>query len=164
MMREDGRVGECVFISSCKSTKIATSCWTTMDRRTPEPPKKWYSMSKTKRPVVRWQSSTITIKWNPITAGWVTHKLENNNTKEVLPLLQRFWTSPQVSQPGDLIKGLGIPMQSDLAGQRDLITGLSGAWGRGRLQSWRAQTKFCTYQDRGERSSDSTGHWTKITC
>ena len=89
--------------------------------------------------------------------GWVTHKLENSNTKEVLPLLQRFWTSPQVSQPGDLIKGLGIPMQADLAGPWDLITGLPGAWGRGRLQSWRAQTKFCTSQDREERSRDPIG-------
>ena len=30
---------------------------------------------------------TITIKSNPIPTVWVTHKLENNNTKEVLPLL-----------------------------------------------------------------------------
>ena len=29
----------------------------------------------------------IMIKSNPISAGWVTHKLENNNAKEVLPLL-----------------------------------------------------------------------------
>ena len=35
--------------------------------------------------------STTTIKSNPIPAGWVTHKLENNNTKEVLALLWRFW-------------------------------------------------------------------------
>ena len=30
---------------------------------------------------------TITIKSNPIPTGWVIHKLENNNTKKVLPLL-----------------------------------------------------------------------------
>ena len=29
----------------------------------------------------------ITIKSNPILTGWATHKLENNKTKEVLPLL-----------------------------------------------------------------------------
>ena len=29
---------------------------------------------------------TITIKSNPITAGWVTHKLENIYTTEVHPL------------------------------------------------------------------------------
>ena len=32
---------------------------------------------------------TITIKPNPILNGWVTHKLENTNTKEVIPLLWR---------------------------------------------------------------------------
>ena len=30
---------------------------------------------------------TITMKSNPIPAGSVTHKMENDNTKEVLPLL-----------------------------------------------------------------------------
>ena len=42
------------------------------------------------------------IKSNPVSARWATHKLENNNTKEVLPLLegsrlhiqQRDWESP----------------------------------------------------------------------
>ena len=40
----------------------------------------------------QWNSwrGTITIKSNPILAGWVTHKLENNNTKEVVTLLWRF--------------------------------------------------------------------------
>jgi len=28
----------------------------------------------------------ITVKSNPIPVGWATHKLENNNTKEVLSL------------------------------------------------------------------------------
>ena len=32
---------------------------------------------------------TITIKPNPILNGWVTHKLENTNIKEVIPLLWR---------------------------------------------------------------------------
>ena len=42
---------------------------------------------------VRWQEglnhNIITRKSNPITAGWVTHKLENNYTTEVHPLEQR---------------------------------------------------------------------------
>ena len=33
---------------------------------------------------------SITIKSNPITAGWVTHKLENTYTTEVHPLKGRF--------------------------------------------------------------------------
>ena len=45
---------------------------------------------------------TIMIKSNSIPARWVFHKLENNNTKEVFPLLWRFWAPRQVSQPGDL--------------------------------------------------------------
>ena len=38
------------------------------------------------------RKSSIMTKWNPI-SSWclVTHKLESNNTKEVLPLLWRFW-------------------------------------------------------------------------
>ena len=74
--------------------------------------------------------STITIKSNPTptewVTQWVTHNLENNNTKEVLPLLWR------------------------------LITGLPQDWGKQRLQSWRAQIKSCMHQDPEERSSDPT--------
>ena len=44
------------------------------------------------------------IKSNSIPARWVFHKLENNNTKEVFPLLWRFWAPRQVSQPGDQTK------------------------------------------------------------
>ena len=72
---------------------------------------------------------TMMIKSNPIPAGWVAHKLENNNTKEVLPLLWRFWTSCQASQPGGLTEGLGIPRESDLKAQWDLIIRLPQDWG-----------------------------------
>ena len=48
------------------------------------------------------------IKSNPTPAKWMTHKLENNNTKEVLPLLWRLWAPYQASQTGGLAKGLGI--------------------------------------------------------
>ena len=44
-------------------------------------------------------------------------------------------------------------------GQRDLIRALPGDGGKQRLQSWRAQTKFCTHQDPEERSSDLTGDY-----
>ena len=46
----------------------------------------------------RW--GAITIKSNPITAGWVTHKLENTYTTEVHPLQWRFWAPRQASQSG----------------------------------------------------------------
>ena len=69
------------------------------------------------------------IKSNSIPTGWATHKLENNNTKGVLPLLWRVWAPCQASQPGDLPKGLGIPRESDFEGQWDLITWLPQDWG-----------------------------------
>ena len=46
------------------------------------------SMSKDKeKAAARWQEGHNMIKSNPVTAGWVIHKLENKNTKEVVPLL-----------------------------------------------------------------------------
>ena len=126
--------------SSPPVTKITTSCWTTIDRRMLEPTKTKYPMSKTKKKLQRGgRRGIIMIKSNLIPAVWVTHKLENNNTKEVLPLLWRFWPLHEASQPGDLTNGLGIPRESDLEGQRDLITKLPQDWGKQRLQSWRAQ-------------------------
>ena len=94
----------------------------------------------------------ITIKSNPRPARWATHKLQNNNTKEVLPLLWWFWASCQASQPGDLTKGLGIPRESDLEGQQDLIIGLPQGWEKQRFYCWRAQTKFACTKTQGKGS------------
>ena len=41
--------------------------------------------------------------------------------------------------------------ESDFEGQWDLITGLSQDWRIQRLHPWMAQTKYCAYQDPGER-------------
>ena len=80
---QDGGV-EGLALSSCKSTEI-----TTIHRRTLEPTKKKDTpCPKTKRkPEQDGRKGVIVIKSNPISAGWVTHRLENNNTKEVLTLL-----------------------------------------------------------------------------
>ena len=110
------------------------------------------------------RKGSVTIKSNPICICWVTHKLENNNTKEVFPLLWKFWIPSQASQPGDNTKGLGIPRESGLEGQWDLIIGLPEDWGKQKFQSWKAQPKFCMHQDPEERSSDPTGDWAKATC
>ena len=67
---------------------------------------------------------TFTLKSNPIPTGWVTHKLENNNTK-VLILLQWFKAPHQTSQHRDLANRLGIPRKSDFEGQQDLLTELT---------------------------------------
>ena len=58
------------------------------------------------------------IKSNPIITRWVTHRLENNNTKEILTLLWRFWSLHQTSQHGNLSKGLRIPKNLALRASR----------------------------------------------
>ena len=57
-------------------------------------------------------------KSNAIGAEWVTHKLENNNTKEEnFPLLWSFWTPCQDSHPADMTKALGILRESGLGAE-----------------------------------------------
>ena len=54
------------------------------------------------------RKGAIMIKSNPMPAGWMTHKLENNKAKELIPHLWRSWIPCQASQPGDLTKGLNL--------------------------------------------------------
>ena len=95
------------------------------------PPKKDTSYPKTKKkPQQDGGRDTIKIKSNLLPAVWVTHKLENYTTKEVLPFLGRFQTPHQGSQPGDPTMGLGIPSKSDLEDQWELTIGLPQDWGK----------------------------------
>ena len=64
------------------------------------------------------------IKSNPIPTRWVIHKLENDNTKKKYLTVVKVWNPCQASQPEDPTKGLGIPRESDLEAQWDLITRL----------------------------------------
>ena len=123
---QDGGVEGHVLISSCNSTKITTTYWTAINRRTLEPTKlKDIPHPKTKeKPQQDGERGAIMIKSNPIPAVWATHKLENSNTKEVLSLLWRLWVLHQVSQLGGLAQGLGTPRESDFESQWGLITGL----------------------------------------
>ena len=57
-------------------------------------------------------------------AEQTTHKPQNNYTKEILTPLRKFLDPQQISQPGDLAKGLRTPGESDFGGQWDLITEL----------------------------------------
>ena len=59
----------------------------------------------------------------------MTHKLQNNYTKEILALLRKFQDLQQTSQPGDLPRGLRTPREFDFGGQQDLITELTQDWG-----------------------------------
>jgi len=55
-------------------------CW--------NPPKKDTLQPKTQKKLQKdGRRGTIMIKSSPIPSRWVIHKLENNNPKEVLPLL-----------------------------------------------------------------------------
>ena len=58
----------------------------------------------------------------------MTHKLQNNYTKEILAVLRKFQDQQQSSQPGDPAKGLKIPRESDFGDQWDLITELPQDW------------------------------------
>ena len=84
---QDGGVERQAFISSCESTKVATSRRTAIDGRTLEPTKKRYRMSKDEEAAARGRKGVIVIKSNPVSTGWVMHRLENNDAKEVLTLL-----------------------------------------------------------------------------
>ena len=132
LLVQDGGAEGRAFLFSGQSTKTAISCWTTSTEGRWNPPKKDNPRPKTKKqPQWDGRRGTITINLNPIpTYGWVTHRLENRNTKDVLTLLWRFWTPCQFSQPEDPTKGLGIPRESGLEGQWDLIRGLPEYWGK----------------------------------
>ena len=75
------------------------------------------------------------IKSNIIPDGWVTNKLENNNAKEVLPLLMKILKPMSGFPAWGSDKGMGILRESGHEGQQDLIIGHSEARGKQRLQS-----------------------------
>ena len=94
---QDDRVEGPALIFSCQSTKIATSYWTTISRKTLEPTNNDTPCPRTKeKPQQNGRRGTITIKSNPV--GSVTYKLENNNAKEVLTQLWKVlgptWGTP----------------------------------------------------------------------
>ena len=127
---------------SCENTGITTNWWTIIKRKTLELTKRDTPHPKTKeKPQWDVRRGKITIKWNPIIAGWVNHKLENTYTKEVHLLEWRFWAPRQASKPGGWAIAGGIPRKSDIESKQDLIAGLQQDWGKQRLHSWRAHTK-----------------------
>ena len=84
---EDGRVEGYAPTPSCKNTRITTSCWTIINRKTLELTKKDIPHPKTKeKPQWDCRKGAITVKANPVTAEWLTHRLENTYITEVQPL------------------------------------------------------------------------------
>ena len=125
----DGRVEGHVLISFCESTKTASSCWMAIDRGHWKPLKKRTMpyCPKTKKKLQQdGRMGTNTIKSNPIHAKRETHKLKNNNNKEVLQLLWKFWASRQAYHPEDLAKGLGICRNLTLKASRIWLQNFTG--------------------------------------
>ena len=61
------------------------------------------------------------MKSSPIPARWVTYRLDNNNTKEVITLFWTFWTPCQASLAEHPTKGFEIPREFGLECLWDLI-------------------------------------------
>ena len=130
-LAKDGGVEGHVLPPSYENTRITTNGWTTIknknkNKKKPlEPTKKDTLHPKTKeKPQWSGRRGTIMIKSNHIPARWVTHRLENNYTTEILPLEWTFWASCQASQPGGLAMGGGTPRESGFEGQWDSFAGL----------------------------------------
>ena len=85
---------------SCENTKIATRCWITINKKVLEPNKKDTSRPR-QEAAVRWQEGCNHNKTKFHTSWGVTHKLENNNTKEVLHCYES-------SEPHVRLPSLGI--------------------------------------------------------
>ena len=83
---------------------------TPIDRRMLEPSKKRYPRPEIKKKLQRnGRRGTIPVKSNPIPARWVIHRLENNNTKDVLALFWRFWIPTPCFSVWRYDKGIGNP-------------------------------------------------------
>ena len=70
------------------------------------------------------------------------------NTNEVFALLRKFWDPHQISQPGDLAKGLRTPREFDFEGQWDLIAELPQDWEYRLLEG--TKKTFCALGPRGK--------------
>ena len=169
-MGQGGGVEKRELTSSYEKTKITTNCWTTINNNNKmlEPTKKDTSRKdlhpKTKKkPQQDGMRGTSAIKSSPIHTRWVTHKLENNYTTEVLPQEWKFWAPCQAPQPGGLATGGGAPSESGFEGQQGLITGIPQDWRKQKLNSWKAHVRSHTHQDPGNKSSDLIRDWARLT-
>lgn len=91
------------------------------------------------------------INWTTIIKKKFSHCCEGSESHIRLPSLgirQRDW-----EPPGNLTRKTSRIWLQDFH-----------RTGGNRFQFWMAQTKPCMHQDSEERSSDSTGSWSKTTC
>ena len=161
---QDGRVEGHALTPSCESTGITTNCWTIIDKKTLELTKKDTPHPKTKeKPQWDGRRGAITVKSNPITAGWVIHKLANTYTTEVHPLEWSFWAPCQASQPG-------VQQQEEefLENQTLRLAGFdcrtSTGLGKTETPLLEGTHKVAYASGHRGRSSDPMRDWTRPTC
>ena len=142
---QDGGVEGLALISSCENTKISIDCWIAIDRGLLKPTEKSCKDGRGK----------ITIKSNPISTRWVTQKLDNNNTKEVLALLWRFYAPHQSSQPVGSSKKTGNLTWRTVGFDYRTSTELEETEGTNKI--------LCTSRS-NEESSDPTRDWDRLDC
>ena len=161
---QDGGVEGHALTPSFTNTGITTNCWTIIYRKTLKLTKKDTPHPKTKEKV-QWDSrrGAITIKSNPITAGWVTHKLENAYTTEVNPLEWRFWATCPASQPGGLAMGGGIPRESDYKANGIWLQDFGRTEGN-KDSTLGGHTQSSVLIGTWGRSSNPIGDWSRPTC
>ena len=143
--KQDGGVEGYALTLSCENPRITTSCWTIIGRKTLELTKKDNPHPKTKeKPQWDDRKGAITVKSNPITASWATHKLGNTYTTEVHPLEWRFWAHIR-------LPNLGVQQREEEFLENQTLKA-SGIW----LQNF----------DRTGRNRDSTlgGHTQSSVC
>ena len=106
---QDGGVEGRALTPSCESTGITTNYWKIIDRKTLELTKKDTPHPKTKKKP-QWDSrrGAITIKSNPVTAGCVTHKLENTY---IIPQKSTHWS--EGSEPHFRLPNLEVWQQEE---------------------------------------------------
>ena len=142
-----------------KNNRITTNCWTIIDRKTVELTKKDTPHPKTKeKPQWDDRSGAITIKSNPITAGWVTHKLE-------IPQKSTHWS--EGSEPHVRLPNLGVQEREEEFLENQTLKA-NGIWltGLGETETSLLEGTHkvvCASGHRG-RSSDHIGDWSRPTC
>ena len=163
-LNQEGGVEGRALTPSCENTIITTSCWTITDRKTLELTKKDTPHPKIKEKP-QWDSrrGTITVKSNPITAGWGLR-----DWRTLIPQKSTHWSKG--SEPHIRFCNLGVRQREEEFLENQTLTG-TGIWlqdsdktggDRDSTLGGHTQRSMCIGPRR--RSSDPKGDWTRLTC
>ena len=120
-MVQDGGVEGCALTPSYKNIRITTDCWTIIERKTLELTKKDTPHLKTKeKPQWDGRRGAITIKSNPLTAGWVLA-----NWRTFIPQKSTHWR--EGSEPHVRLPDLGVQQQEEKFLENQTLKA-SGIW------------------------------------